>query len=122
MKVSAKTKERPTPIVVEVDIPTGLQEKLKKFGDEVINAAVEDSLIITVQSLIRRLMTDVKDKAGKVKRGALTAAQIQTEIAKWQPSVRSLVRQSAFEKASSSLDKLSPEERKALLSKLQGMK
>src|SRR3990167_10754651 len=122
MKISAKTKEKPTPITVEVDIPAGLQEKIKKFGDEVINAAAEDSLIITVQALMRRQMTDVKDKSGKVTRAAMTAAQIQAEVAKWQPSVRSLVRQSAFEKASSSLDKLSPEERKALLSKLQGMK
>ena len=51
-----------------------------------------------------------------------TAAQIQAAVTAWQPDVRNVVRQSAFEKASSSLDKLTPEERKALLAKLQAIK
>jgi len=42
-------------------------------------------------------------------------------VAAWKPDVRSIVKQSAFEKAASSLDKLSPEERKQLLAKLRAM-
>ena len=122
MKISARTKGHPTPVAVEVNIPGTLAEKVKLFGEDVGNATSEDSLIITVQALVRRLMTDVKNKEGKVTRAAMTPAQIQTEVAKWKPDVRTLVRQSAFEKASSSLDKLSPEERKQLLTKLQALK
>ena len=122
MKISAKTKTHPTPVVVEVNIPAALADKQKLFGDDVVNACAEDSLIITVQALMRRLMEPTKSKDGKVTRPAQTDAQIQAAVTAWKPDVRSVVRQSAFEKASSSLDKLTPDERKALLAKLQAIK
>jgi antitoxin component of MazEF toxin-antitoxin module len=111
MKIKAKTSKHPTPVEVEVNIPATLAEKVKLFGEDVVNASCEDSLIITVQALIRRMI-----EKGKV------VAEIQAAVKEWKPDVRTLVRQSAFEKASSSLEKLSPEERKALLAKLQQLK
>lgn len=122
MKISARTKGHPTPVAVECNIPGSLADKVKLFGEDVVNASAEDSLIITVQALMRRLMEPTKSKDGKVTREAQTPTQIQAAVAAWKPDVRSVVRQSAFEKASSSLDKLSPEERKALLAKLQAIK
>lgn len=127
MKINAKTKSHPTPVAVDYDLPAGLDAKVKKFGAEVIDAMAEDSIIINVQALIRRMMgsSEVKDAAGKVTKAAKpmsSQADIQKAVSEWTPSVRTIVRQSAFEKATSSLDKLSPEERKQLLAKLQALK
>ncbi len=122
MKVSAKTGKDGKPITVEVNIPATLAEKVKSYGEEVVNAAAEDSLVITVQALMRRLMAGKKDKEGKVVTPGKNQAEIQAAVNAWKPDVRSVVRQSAFEKATSSIDKLTPEERKALLAKLQALK
>jgi len=130
MKISAKLSEKTAtklgvsaaPVAVECNIPATLAEKVKLFGEDVVNATSEDSLIITVQALIRRMMAPKVDKAGKVLAPGSDAAAIQAAVSAWRPDVRTLVRQTAFEKASSSLDKLTPEERKALLAKLQALK
>lgn len=121
MKIAAKTGKNGTPVSVDCDIPASLADKVKLFGEDVVNASAEDSLVITVQALMRRMMSPKVDKAGKVIAAAKTPAEIQAAVKAWKPDVRSVVRQSAFEKATSSIDKLSPEERKALLHKLQQM-
>lgn len=111
MKVSAKTKEKPTPVTIEYPIPDTLEGLRKQFGDDVVTAAAKGAVIISLQSVMRRYI----DK-GK------TQAEIQAEAAKWKPDVRTVVKQSAFEKAASSLDKLSVQERAELLKKLSAMK
>ena len=121
MKITAKTGKNGTPVSVDCDIPASLADKVKLFGEDVVNASAEDSLVITVQALMRRMMSPKVDKAGKVIAAAKTPAEIQAAVKALKPDVRSVVRQSAFEKATSSIDKLSPEERKALLHKLQQM-
>lgn len=121
MKISAKSGKL-APVTVEVNIPATLADKVKLYSEDVVNSAAQDSLVISVQALMRRHMTDKVDKTGKVVAKAKSAAEVQTLVTAWKPDVRSVVRQSAFEKASSSLDKLSPEERKALLAKLQQLK
>jgi len=110
MKISAKTKSKPTPVTVEYDIPADLEGKRKAFGDEVINASAGGAIVISLQAFMRRLIT--KDKK---------PAEIQTEVSKWKPDARTVVKQTALEKASSALDKLSPEERKALMEKLRAL-
>ena len=130
MKITAKLSEArakelgvaPTPVTVECNIPATLADKVKLFGEDVVNSAVEDSLVISVQSIMRRMMSPKFDKAGKKTADPSSAAQIQAAVTAWKPDVKSVVRQSAFEKASSSLEKLTPEERKALLAKLSALK
>ena len=130
MKISAKLSEKTAtklgiksvPVTVEANIPATLAEKVKLFGEDVVNASAEDSLIINVQALVRRMIAPKTDKSGKVTAQGKTAAEVQAAVTAWKPDVRTLVRQSAFEKASSSLDKLTPDERKALLAKLQALK
>jgi hypothetical protein len=110
MQIQAKTSANPTPVAVDYDLPEGLEAKRTKYGDEIVDAAAEDTIIISIQALMRRL----------INKGA-PQADIQKAVSEWNPSIRTIVRQSAFEKASSSLDKLSPEERKQLLAKLQAL-
>ena len=110
MKVAAKTKEKPTPVTVEVNIPDKLEDQRKAYGDEVVAAASKGAIVISLQAFMRRMI-----EKGK------TPAEIQAEATKWKPDTRTIVKQSAFEKATSALDKLSPTERADLLKKLQGM-
>lgn len=114
MKVSAKTKEKPTPVTVEyagLAAEMKLPDLQKNFGDEVVAAAAKGAIVISLQAFVRRMIDANKSQA-----------EIQAEVIKWKPDTRSVVKQTAFEKATSVLDKLSPEERKQLLAKLQATK
>lgn len=108
MKVSAKTKAKPTPVTVEYDVPSDLEALTKLFGKEVVSAHAGGSIVISLQAFIRR----------HISKGS-TPQQIQEAAKAWKPDVRSAVKQSAFEKAASTIDKLSPQERAELLKKLQ---
>lgn len=106
MKVSAKTKAKPNPVTVEVNIPEGTDNLVKAYGTEVVGSAAQGAIIISLQAFMRRLIEKGKN-----------AIEIQAEAAKWKPDVRTIVKQSALEKATAGLDKLSDEERKALFAK-----
>lgn len=98
-------------VTVEYNVPETLPELAKVFGDDVVASAARGAIIISLQAFIRRHI----EKGTK-------SEEIQKEVNSWKPDVRTVVKQSAFEKATSALDKLSPDERKALLAKLQAAK
>lgn len=111
MKVSAKTKARPEPVTVEYNIPDKLVDQAKLFGEDVVATAAKGAIVISLQAFIRR----------HIEKGT-AFAELQKEVTAWKPDVRTITKQTAFEKAASSLEKLTPEERKALLAKLQAAK
>jgi len=111
MKVSAKTKEKPTPVTVEVNIPDSLTDLTQAYGDAVVAAAAKGAIVISLQAFLRR----------HIEKGT-ALPELQKEAAAWRPDVRTVVKQTALEKASSSIKQLSPEERKALLAQLQALK
>lgn len=96
---------------VNYDIPADLPGMTKAFGDAVVYAAAKGAIIIGLQAFIRRHI----DKG-------TAPADIQKEVTAWKPDVRSVVKQTAFEKANSAIKGLSAEERAKLLKDLQGMK
>lgn len=98
-------------VTVEYNVPETLPELAKVFGDDVVASAARGAIIISLQAFIRRHI----EKGTK-------SEEIQKEVNSWKPDVRTVVKQSAFEKATSALDKLSPDERKALLARLQATK
>src|SRR5258708_39755390 len=122
MKVSARTKGRPAskdkdgkavaavpargPVGVEVAIPDGTDALVKAFGTEVVGSAAKGAIIISAQAFMRRLL----DK-GK------TSSEIQSEMSKWKPDVRTILQQSALEKATAGLHNLSPQDRADLFKK-----
>ena len=110
MEVNAKTKKQPTPVKVNYNLPEKLADLTKAYGEDVVAAAARGSIVISLQAFMRR----------HIEKGS-TPAAIQTAVTAWRPDVRTIVAQSAFEKASSSLDKLTPDERKALLQRLQAL-
>jgi hypothetical protein len=129
MKISAKLSQATaekfglsvTPVEVECDIPASLADKVTKFGEDVVNSSSEDALIITVQALMRRMMVPKVNKEGKVTAPVATPAEIQAAVDAWKPDVKTLVRQSASERAMAAVTKMTPEERAELLKKLQAL-
>lgn len=122
MKISAtvnKGKPEAKTAEIDVNIPSDLDGLVTAFGKEVVAGAAIDSLVITVQAGIRRALEDKVAKDGKVTPGK-SVAEIQAMYANWRPDVRTVVRQSAFEKAQTSIKSLTAEERAALLAELTG--
>ena len=132
MKVAARTKGSPAvpaskkdgkdvpatpavpargPVEVEIGIPDGVDALVKAYGAEVVGSAAKGAIVISAQAKMRTLLDKGKSQS-----------EIQSEMASWRPDVRTIVKQSAFEKASTSIKSLSPEERKKLLADLQAMK
>lgn len=110
MKVAAKTKEKPTPVEVEYDFGAGLDGMIARFGKDVVEAHAEGALVISLQAFIRR----------HIDKGSASEA-IQAAVSAWKPDVRSAVKMTALDKASSQIDKLSADDRKALLAKLRAL-
>lgn len=106
MEISFKTKEQPEVRKVNFDMPADLDGLRAKFGDDSVYSNAAGAYVISLQALCRRHI----DKSDE---------EIQALVDGWNPNERSpAVKQSAFERASSALGKLTPEEKAALLAKL----
>lgn len=107
MEISFKTKEHPEARKVNFDMPADLEALRAKFGDESVYAAATGAYVISLQALARRHI----EKSDE---------EIQALVDAWNPNERSpAVKQTAFEKATSALSKLSAEEKAELLAKLR---
>lgn len=95
-------------VTFEYNIPDKLPDQVKAFGEDVVAAASQDSIVISLQAYARGLL-----KKGKPDAEVIAAAKA------WRPNVRNVIKQTAFEKASSAITSLTPEERAALLKQLQ---
>ena len=95
----------------DYNVPDKLPEQVKAFGEDVVAAATQDSIVISLQAYARQML-----KKGKPDAEIITAAKA------WRPNVRNVIKQTAFEKASSAITSLSQEERAALLKQLQAVK
>jgi hypothetical protein len=109
MKVSAKTKDKPTPVSVEYEVPDTVAALTAAFGEDVVASAAKGAIVISLQAFMRRHIDKGSDEA-----------TIQNEVKGWKPDSRTIIKQSAFERASGAIEKLTPEERKALIAKLSG--
>ncbi len=78
------------------------------FTEKVVVAHAKSSITVALQSFLRGLI-----KAGK------TTAEINKAVSEWKPGMRTPGK-SKLEKAEDLLGTMSPEDRKALLKKLQG--
>lgn len=107
MEIKFKTKEHPESRSVEYPMPENLGDLIAKFGEDTVFNNAVDSLVISIQALCRRHIEK-------------SDAELQEIVQNWVPGERSpAVKKSAFEKASSAISSLSPEERAALLEKLR---
>ncbi len=103
--ISAKTKDHPEVVTCEFDLPETLPELVARFGEEAVAAAAVDSITISVQALMRRNISKSQE-------------EIQKAVTEFKPGVRTRgPAKSDLDKALEALNKLSPEDRKALLQK-----
>lgn len=108
MEIQFKTKENPEVKKVQYDMPEDLAGLTAKFGEEAVASAAKGAFVISIQSLLRRHYEKSQDELQALANG-------------WNPNERSpAVKQTAFERASSALGKLTPEEKAALLAQLRG--
>jgi hypothetical protein len=107
MEISFKTKEQPESRKVNFDMPADLDALRAKFGDDSVYAAATGAYVISLQALARRHI----EKSDE---------EIQELVTNWNPNERApAVKQTPFERAAGALGKLTPEERQALMAKLQ---
>lgn len=108
MEISFKTKEHPEARKVNFDMPETFAALIEKFGEDSVYSAATGAYVISLQALARRHI----EKSDE---------EVQQIVSAWNPNERTpAVKQTAFEKASSALSKLSPEEKAELLKKLRG--
>jgi hypothetical protein len=106
MEISFKTKEMTEARKIEYPMPESFAALVEKFGEDSVYEAATGAFIISLQALGRRHI-------GK------SDEEIQELASNWNPNERSpAVKQTAFEKASGALSKLTPEEKAALIAKL----
>lgn len=117
MQISARKKDWPKDkpsVTLEYDMPTDLNGLVAKFGEEAVASNAIDSITISIQAGMRRILD--KDSA------KTSDEQKQKEIAdlvNYKPSGKSAVRRSPQEKIGDLVTKLSPEERAALIAQLK---
>lgn len=124
MEISAKVgKDGSGPHAkINYNMPATLADAVTAFGEDVVYNKAIGAITIDIQAGMRRQLVDTVNKEGKV----TTPAKSQDEIQAWADSYKPEggtrgVKQSALEKATSAVEKMTPEERKALLAKLQGL-
>ncbi len=102
------------------DMPATLADKVAAWGEEVVNSKVAAAVVIDVQAGIRRQLVDVTNKEGKVTTAAKSSAEIQAWCDSYKPEGGTRgTKQSALEKATAAVGKMTPAERAALLAQLQ---
>lgn len=108
MKIKVTNKEGAS---IEVDYPISevLSENVERFGEDVCAANLVSALVLRVQGKVRTMLNDEKT----------TEADIHNEMKTWKIGVPRERGATPVEKAKRELDKLSPEERAALLKELR---
>lgn len=107
MQISAKTEDGKS-VTVDFDFGNTLQEKVDKFGEDVVDGHIQRAFTLSLQSWLRGQL-----RAGK------SAEDIQKEVQDWKPGARRAAK-TPLQKAMEELEKMSPEERAEVKKNLRG--
>lgn len=113
IKVSTASPKTGRELEVDFDFGNTLQEAIDLFGEEVVYSNYKKSAVIALQALVRRNL----DKDGEK---AVSEEDIIKAVEAWKPSVARIIGASQKEALFNKIDKLSDEDRKALIAKLLG--
>lgn len=114
MEVSARTKEKPTPVKVNFDFgdkgsdSPSLKGLVDKFGEEVVASRAHSALVIDLQALMRR----------HIESKEFSQEKLNKAVAEWKPSVITTVRRTAAERVEDTVSRMTDAERAELLKKL----
>lgn len=106
-EITVTTKEGAS-VTVDYPISETINENIGHFGEEVCADALRAALILRVQSRIRALINAEKSEE-----------EIHAELANWKIGVATRRGLPPREKIKAQMDKLTPEDRAALLKELQ---
>lgn len=95
-------------LTVDFDLGENLKDAVKKFGEDAVYRGFQQAEVVNVQGHIRRLL-----KAGK------TDKEIVESLNDYEVGAKKKRGKTAMEKTMDLWEKLTPEERKALLSKVK---
>lgn len=101
------------PVTVKYDFGETIDDAVEKFGEKVVLAHVHSSFTIALQGFIRGKMKKQIDEGKPVDVKAL-----QADVDKWKPGMK-VPGKSKAEKIKDDYNKMSAEERAALLRELQ---
>lgn len=104
---------------VNYDFGDNLAEAEELFGADVVFSRFTAAATVDIQALIRRHLKPIEDKDGNVTPGK-SEEEIQAIVSEYKPGTSTRVRVSASEKAARAIDKLTEEEKQALLESLMG--
>lgn len=111
VKAQVKSGDRADEVFeVKYDIPANVAEALDRFGEEIVYSRFRGSLVIDLQSFMRR----------QIEKDGADSATVQEAASSWKPGVRAAGKTTA-EKLSVLLGKLTPEERAEALAELQDL-
>ncbi len=105
---------------VSYDFGENLAEAEELFGADVVFSRFVAAATVDIQALIRRHLKEGVDKDGKVTSEAKSEEEIVAIVAEYKPGTSTRTRVSATEKANRAIEKLSDEEKEALLASLMG--
>ena len=103
IQLNARENEKAKPVTATINFPDDIDAAIKQWGRKETFQLMKAAAMVRMQSAMRTL---IKDKKGPIEIGKLLSA--------WKPSVRQ-AGVSKVDKTRSMLDKLSPEDRAALL-------
>jgi len=107
MEIKFKTREAEESRIVNFDFPADLDGFVEAYGADTVKEAAQASFVITLQALARRNIEK-------------SDSEIQELINGWNPNERAApTKKTPFERATSALAGMSPEEKAELLARLQ---
>lgn len=115
MQIAARKKDWPkekASVTVEYPLPATFAELVTFLGEEVVYSKAVDSLVIDVQSNMRRIISNPKT-SDEQKATALAA------LVGYKPAAGSAVRRSPTEKVGDLVEKMSDDDKKALVKRLR---
>jgi len=113
--VTAKTPDSGRELTVSFNYGANLQDMTSKFGEAIVYSQAQANIRINLQALLRRHMVDTFDKEGKKTADAKSDVELRELVAGWKPGMAARARKSPKDKLAALLEKISPDERAALL-------
>ena len=108
MKITKTLPKLAKSATVEFNMPTTLADKVKAFGEEVVNSHAQGSIVIWVQSNIARWITK-----------GLTQAQMDETAKQLKPGVSVRAPQANFDAELLAFASMTPEQQKAKIQELK---
>ena len=112
MEITTNAPKTGRALTVDFEIGGTVEKAIELFGADVVYSNFEDSVVIALQSLVRRYLEKTGEKA-------VDDDYIREKVAAWKPGIGAK-RSDPIEALLSRFNKMSPEKQAEILAKLRG--